>query len=132
MGRLRQLRQDDGIVIDWLVKLVIFLLIAGFVVFEAAAVLLVRATTADTASEAAVEAGFVYRNTRDEERAQNEAEAYMNSEGVELVAFRVDEEADELVVTGRKKAKTLLIHNFDFFEDMVTAEMTESAPLPGN
>lgn len=123
------IRDQRGIVIDWLIKLIVILVVAGVVLFEVVAVVLVKATAADTASKAAQEAGFTYRDTRDEKRARQTAKDFVENEGTTLTGFAVDNEAEVIRVQGRKEAKTLFIHRFEFFQRFVVAEVTETAPI---
>lgn len=123
------IRDQRGIVIDWLIKLIVILVVVGVVLFEVVAVVLVRATAADTASKAAQEAGFTYRDTRDEKRARQTAEEFVEGEGVTLTGFDVDTEEDVIRVEARKEAKTLFIHRFEFFQKYVIAEVTQTAPV---
>lgn len=124
----RVLGGESGIVINWLVKVIIGFVVVGLLLFEAASLVLVRATAADTAAEAAQEAGFTYRDTRDEERAAETAKRYAENEGTVFISLVVDDERDEIQVTLQKSAKTIFVHLIDAFEPLINVEVTESAP----
>lgn len=121
---------DAGQVVGWLVKLVVVLVVLGLVLFEVVATVLVRATAADTASKAAQEAGFVYRDTSDRSRAEETARAMVEGEGAEFVSLSVDTEQRTISVTVQKRAKTLFIHKIDALKKYTNVSETQAAPLP--
>lgn len=124
------LTSDAGQVVNWLVKVVVGLFLAGLVVFEVGAAVIVKATAADTASKAATEAGFTYRDSASRERAEQEAKAIAEREGSELVSFEVNLQNRTTTVTVRKTAKTLFIHKIDQLKKYTTVTATQSAPFP--
>lgn len=116
--------------VSWLLKLVIGFAIAGVILFEVVGVVLARGTAADTASKAAQEAGFTYRDTGDVELAKVTAKAYCENEGAEFIDLTVDAEDRTTTVTVRKKARTLFIHNIGPLKKYTSSTETQSAPLP--
>ncbi len=120
---------DDGIVLNWLVKLVVFFTIAGIILFDVTALVLVRGTVADTASDAATDSQFVYRNTGSEKQAEENAERFVEEEGAVFVDLTVDREENTLSVTAAKKAKTIFVHRFGPFEKYTVVTTTQTTQI---
>lgn len=130
-GRVTSLIKDDsGIVVGWLVKVSLILIIIGLTLFEIFAVVLVRATAADTASKAAQEAGFAYRNSQSLDRAEEVASRFAEGEGTEFVSVTVNDNERTITVTVRKEAKTLFIQNIGPLKKYTIVEASQTAPLP--
>lgn len=123
-------RERGQIVLSWLIKVVLGLGLAGMLLFEVVGVLLARGTAADTASKAAQEAGFTYRDTGSVERAEETAEEYAEKEGAEFISLSVDSEDRLTTVTVRKRAKTLFIHRIKVLRKYTVSTEAQSAPLP--
>lgn len=124
--------QDSGqIVIGWLAKVIVGLLVVGLVLFEVVGVLVARGTAADTASKAAQEAGFTYRDSRDVRRAEQTARSFVEKEGGEFISFSVDTRDRTATVTVRRVAKTFFIHRIGALKKYTIATSTQSSPLPG-
>lgn len=121
---------EAGIVLDWLLKVVIALVVVGLILFEVGAVILVKATAADTAAKAGEEGGFIYRGTSDLERAEQAAEEVANKGGAELVSFSVDPQNNTTTTTVTKKAKTIFIHKIGFLEKYSRTTATQEVPIP--
>ncbi len=121
---------ESGIVLDWLIKLVVILVVVGVALFELGAIVLVRATAADTASKAGQEAGFTYRGTGSVERAKESAEEIAEKEGATLVSFSVDTQRNITVTTVRKRSKSIFIHRIGFLEKYTEATSTQEVPMP--
>lgn len=121
---------DSGQVTSWLVKVVIGFAVAGLLAFEGGAVMINRLTARDTASKAAQEAGFAWRDSGDYQRAETAARAQAESERTTLEKLEINVAARTSSATVRKRAKTLLIHNIGFLKKYTVTTATESAPFP--
>lgn len=123
-------RSTGQIVIGWLIRVALGLIALGLVAFEAGGVLIARMTVASTASKAAQEAGFRYRDTSNHDAAEEVAREFAATEGAELIDFSVDAQGQNVIVTLRKKATTLFIHNIGALKKYTTTTATESSPIP--
>jgi hypothetical protein len=119
---------ERGQISGWLIRLVVFVGIGGFLLLEFGAVAVNRLQAGDLASEAAAQAGIVYFNTRSLEAAEDEAKEYV-ADKAELLDVSVDPQVQEISVTLRKTASTILIDRIEALDDVITIEVTESAPL---
>lgn len=130
-NRKREIAASEaGIVLDWLLKVVVILVVVGVALFELGAIVLVRATAADTAAKAGQEAGFSYRATGDVERAKEAAEEIAEKEGAVLVSFSVDTERNVTRTTVSKKSKSIFIHRIGALEKYTEATSTQEVPIP--
>lgn len=118
------------IVIGWLLKVSLALVIVGLLLFEVVGVLVARGTAADTASKAASEAGFRYRDTANVEQAKAVAKQYAEREGATFISLSVDPQDREITVTVQKKARTLFIHRIGALRKYTIATETQTTPLP--
>ncbi|MGH2703539.1 MAG: hypothetical protein ACRDJ4_00140 [Actinomycetota bacterium] len=116
--------------LGWLIKIVVVLGILGLIVFEGGSVVLNRLTARDTASKAAQEAGFSYRDSTDQQRAEDAARQTAEAEGTTLVKLEIDLQNRNTTATVRKKAKSLLIHNIGPLRKYLTVTVSETAPFP--
>lgn len=130
-NRKREIAASEaGIVLDWLVKVVVILVVVGVALFELGAIVLVRATAADTAAKAGQEAGFNYRGTGDVERAKEAAKEITDKEGAVLVSFSVDVERNVTITTVSKRSKSIFIHRIGALEKYTVATSTQEVPIP--
>ncbi|MGH3441423.1 MAG: hypothetical protein ACRDUY_05155 [Nitriliruptorales bacterium] len=120
-------REAGDIIAGWLLRLTFFLLAASFVVFEAGAVLVNAITTTDAAQQIAHAAATAYRENAAASSAESTAEAVAAQKGVELVVVTVDRQ--ELSVTVRDRAQTLLIHAVTALERFLVRESTSTVSL---
>lgn len=123
--------RESGIVVNWLLKLIFGLVIVGIIVMEIIPLVLVRGTARDTASKAATEAGFTYRDTADFDQSEDVAKQYVEDDGAEFLSLDIDREAGTVTVKLRKKAKTLFIHQIEFLDRYTVTTATETSPIPG-
>jgi Flp pilus assembly protein TadG len=114
----------------WLIKIVVVFGILGLIVFEGGSVVLNRLTARDTASKAAQEAGFAYRDSSDQQRAEQAARQTAEAEGTTLVKLEVDIQNRTTTATVRKKAKSIVIHNIGALRKYLTVTVSEKAPFP--
>ena len=121
--------ESGHIVINWLVKVSLVIIVIFLLGFEVVGLVVVRGTAQDTAREAAQEAGFRFRDTRNFRVAEDEARSYVEREGAEFISLAVNEQANTSTVSLRKTATTLFIQNIGPLKKYTVTEATESAPI---
>lgn len=120
---------ERGQVSSWLVKLLVSVAIGGFLLLEGGSMVVNRLQAGDIAGQAASEAGIVYENRGNFDRAEDRAADFVVENNGEFVAFEVAQDGESVSVTVRKTATVFLVDRFEVFDDMVTVEVTESAPI---
>ena len=110
--------ERGGIVTGWLLKLVIWLAVAGFLLFEVGAMVVASVAADNAARAAATEAVDTYAHGHDFDAAQKAAITKAGEEGAEMVSFTADANGaggqSRAVVVVRRHAKTLFLHRFSF------------------
>jgi hypothetical protein len=125
------MRDERGVVVDWLLKIGLFLVVGGVVLFDSGSIVVNRlsaeATADDVATLAANEVAFGGGVASDDavEVAVKEEAARHN---VRLVEFAFDSTEGTIYVKVRKRATTLVAGRFDVFDDWIraTGEATAS------
>jgi hypothetical protein len=128
---MNPMRNQRGVVVEWLLKIVIFIAVAGVVLFDTGSIVVNRlsaqATAEDVATVAANEVAFAETdiNPIDLEEA---VEAEAEKRDVKVLKFDYDPEEGILSVRIRKKALTIVAGRFDVFKDWIraTGEATAS------
>lgn len=105
----------------WIVKLVVFIFVIGFVIMEAGAVFVSKATVQEAAVGAAGEAAFAIKTRGVSGEPEALAREYAKEKGSEFVSITYDNAARTVTVTLSRRAKTLVIHRFDFFSKHIVA-----------
>lgn len=119
---------DRGQVSSWVVKLVVWGGILGFLFLEVGSVVLNRVQTQDLAGQAATEANLAYDGARGVEAAEQRAVEFVG-EKAEVLDVSLDPTSSQLSVTIRKTARTFLIHRVQSMADLAVVTITESVPL---
>ncbi|HEX6263335.1 MAG TPA: hypothetical protein VF097_10865 [Actinomycetota bacterium] len=134
-GRLpflaERLRDERGILVAALVRLVIFLALLGLVLFETGSVIWSRLSAQDTADAAATTAVTAYRDSRDVRVAEQEARRTVEDkdESAEMTFFHVQTDGS-VTVRVRKKAQTLVIQHIGFLEGFTRARGSATIEPP--
>lgn len=115
--------EAGGIVTGWLLRLVAFVVVLAFVLFEGAAVAINAIAVEDAAREVARAAAVAYRGGTFAD-ADAAAERTADERGVEYVDLVADRE--ELTVWIRAEAGTLLIHDIGPLERFTVREATRT------
>ncbi len=124
------MRADSGhIVVNWLLKVSLAIVVVFLIGFEVVGVVIARGTAQDTAKEAAQEAGFRFRDSKNFPLAEQEARAYVEREGAEFLSLAINEQANISTVSVRKTATTLFIQNIGPLKKYTVTTATESAPI---
>ena len=96
---------------SWIVKLVLGIALAGFVLFELGSPVVTRVNLDGQAHDAASDAAKDYFSGHDVAKAQAVAQQDAATDGATLAAFTVDDQG-VVHVTLSKKAKSYVLHNF--------------------
>jgi Flp pilus assembly protein TadG len=115
----------------WLV----FLLIFGVAVADAASIAFARYKVADAAGNAATEAAYQFKQTHDVAKACAAATGVVASAdpGSHIPSkdgCSIDKQSGAATVTVRKAATTLVVSRVSFLQKLADASATESAPAP--
>jgi len=110
----------------WLVKLVLGIAIAGFVLFELGSPLVTRTMLDGQAHDAATDAAKDYFSGHDVGKAQAVAQQDADGDGATLAGFTVDGQGT-VHVTLSKKAKSYVLHNFGPTKHWYDVSVTASA-----
>lgn len=100
---------ESGQISNWLVKLVVFIGIAGMLIIEGGGVLVAKGSVADTSEGAASEAAFAIRTRGVQGQPEDLARQFAESKGCEFVKIEYDNVAKTVSVTVRREAKTFII-----------------------
>lgn len=124
---------ETGQISNWLVKLVVFLGIAGLVIVEGGGVLVAKASVADTAEGAATEAALAIKARGVQGDPEELAKAFAESKGCKLVKIEYNNAAQTVTVTVRREARTFLIQHIGPLEKytVATHKATRSYAGPG-
>lgn len=126
-----RLRSEDGVILNWILRLFIILAIIAMVVYEAGVVIWTNFSAAEVASKAANDANFIYRDTRNYEEAEAAARGVVEQSGFEFEEMVIDLDARKVSVTVKKNAPTLFIHRIDPLKKYTVTTATETKPFPG-
>jgi hypothetical protein len=125
------IRDERGVVVDWLLKIGLVLVVGGVVLFDSGSIVVNRlsaeATADDVATLAANEVAFG-GETFTEADVEEAVEVEATRHGVKLLKFTYDSSEGEIYVKVRKRATTMVAGRFDVFDDWVraTGEATAS------
>jgi hypothetical protein len=112
-------REGGGIITGWLFQLLVILAVISLVVYEVAAIGVATVGVDEDARDASRAALVSYQTDRSLPLAREAAGAATTSEHTEVVS--VTEANGELVITLRRRARTLLVHRVAALQDLATA-----------
>ena len=124
-GRLRPsdlVSDERGIVVNFLIKLVIGLALAAFILSEAGQIIFARISAEDAADRAAQAAAREYEDSGDIETAHRVAVDEAEDDEAKLKKFVVNPADGSVRVVVRKRASTLLVDKIGFMEGLTIAE----------
>ena len=111
----------------WLLRVVLGIALAGFLVVEIGSPLLARAQADDAAHEVANEAAFEYGRTNSYEGMQERCREKSSETGVDLVVCETTPDGKLIQVKISKKARSFLLHRFGPTEKWYRAEASATA-----
>ena len=126
----RRFADERGQVGSWVIKVIVWVGLVGFLVIEFGSVLVNRIQAQDLASEAAVEANLMDDRSPNLERARARAVEFVGDKA-EVLEVTVDRATSTLSVTLRKQARTFVIHRIEALAGLASATVTESVPVRG-
>lgn len=127
-GRFRPsdlVSDERGIVVAFLIKLVIGLALAGFILSEAGQIIFARISAEDAADRAAQAAAREYEDSGDIQAAHRVAVDVAEDDEAKLKkrgGFVVNPADGSVRVVVRKRASTLLVDKIGFLEGLTIAE----------
>ena len=110
----------------WIVKLVVGIALAGFVLFELGSPVVTRVMLDGQAHDAASDAAKDYFSGHDVGKAQAIAQQDADTDGAKLAAFTVDDQG-VVHVTLSKQAKSYVLHNFGPTKNWYAISVSASA-----
>jgi hypothetical protein len=117
-----RLADERGIIVSFLIKVVIGLAIAGFVLIEGGQIVFARITAEDVADRAASDGARAYQDTGDVRSAHRAAMEVAEEDDAKLRKFVVNPADGSVRVVVRKRADTLLVDKIGFLEGLTIAE----------
>lgn len=131
----RRLRDDErGLIGKVMVLWIVIMVIVSVLALDGASVLLAKYRTADAAGNAASEAAFTYKQTRNKDEACTVAETVVAGEDpaahIPPSGCFVNVQDGSVTITVKKVANTILFKRVNFLTDLAKASATESAPAP--
>ena len=119
------LRDERGVVLSWLVKIVVFLSVLGLVLFEIGAVTFNYFGLDTSADDIAIAL-----STRTQEQTPTEAELTAQAKtearvvGAKLVRLKLDPRDHTVTIVLKRKASTLVLDEIPGLKDWATATVT--------
>lgn len=120
-------REDAGIILDWLAKLILFIGLGGVILVELLGILLARYHAAEGASTAVNQAAFAIRSGGVEGDPRAVAVEGAKRHGTELVSMTSNGESKTVSVTVRRKARTFFVHRFRSLQKWTSVTVTDEA-----
>lgn len=115
-------RDQRGIILSSMLKLLIGLALAGLILMEAAQILFARITVQDLADRAAAAGALEYDDSGSVREAHDAVnEVISDDESARLRKFVVNPSDRTVRIIVRKRASTLLVDNIGFLEDFTVA-----------
>jgi len=116
--------ERGGIITGWILKIILFLALLGFVAFETGAIVVAKVTADRVAISAADEAGQVLRATGSSTKAEDAAKEVAARDHAAVIGFRVISGGRQVEVTVRKVASTFVIQHIGGLKHFVDADST--------
>jgi hypothetical protein len=126
------LRDERGVIIDWLGKVLLVVAILGAIAYEGGAVVVNYFTLDSKANEIALEIatdiqGGVLSENNDQE-IEAATRTLAKDAGARLVAYVYDRDNDIFHVTLKRSANTLIVSRLDATKDWAVARSNGQAP----
>jgi len=114
------------VIAGWLVKVLVGIALAGFLIIELGSPLVARAQADDAAHEVANEAAFRLRDTDTQQTLDDACAAEASDQNVAVVKCGINEK-NEIEVTVTKQARSFLLDKFEQTKKWYVAEATATA-----
>lgn len=118
-------RSDDqagDIVTGWLFRLIVFMAVVAFIGYEVIVIGLNYINSEDAAQEVARAGRTSYRETRNEDAAEDAAAIEAEFRDVEIVRFEIED--DHITAVVRRTADTIVAGDIGLLDDLTTREAT--------
>jgi hypothetical protein len=126
------LRDERGVIIDWLGKMLLVMAILGTIAYEAGAIAVNYFSLDSKANEIALEIATDLQDgalpENNDEAVETATRALAKEAGAKLVAYEYDRENDLFYVTLKRSANTLIVSRIDATKDWVVARSNGKAP----
>ncbi|MFN2613322.1 MAG: hypothetical protein ABR552_00710 [Actinomycetota bacterium] len=113
-----------------MVKLLIFLLVAGLAAYEAGAVLIARVKADSTAADAASDAASEYSNSGSTTKAEAAAAADIDRDGGTMASFTIDPARRQVTVVVRRRARTIVVQRIGPLKKYGTVDVSHTSTAP--
>jgi hypothetical protein len=128
-------RDEDGVILSGMVKLILGLAIAGFILIEAGQIVFARISVQDLADRAAAAAADAYDDTGSIDAARDAAEEVVATDESAKIrekkgSFVVNPVDRSVRIVLRKRASTLIVDKIGFLEGFTIAEGRATAHPP--
>lgn len=120
-----RLIDETGIIVDWLLKIIVLLGLAGGLAVEGLGVLIARYNAAEAASAAATQAALALRTGGTPGDPEALARSAAAAHGSELVSLEIDTRSKKVIATVQRRARTFLLHRVRPLENLTIAKATE-------
>lgn len=122
-------RSERGLIGSWVVRIVLWLAIAGLTLFEAGAIIVAMVGVDGTADVAAREAALEYFRTKNEGDARARAEeAALQGDSV-ITSFVISADGGSVKVTLRRTAQTRIVHRIGPLKKFTTPSATAESAI---
>lgn len=120
------LRDESGIVVGWLVKILLLLGIGGLILIEGGSLLWVRYTVSSAAQGAAQEGALDIKTKGQLANPEGAIREYVKEKDVELVSISIDRSARTVSVIVKKEAKTFVVERIEALKKYTVATDSHS------
>jgi hypothetical protein len=116
-----QLRDERGVVVGWIVKVLLGLAVAGLVLFDLGSIAVNYFGLDSMANDVAQQVSLEHSRARafDERQAEARAEALAREADARLVSLDLDPTTGTLTIVVRRRAQTLLAHRVEALDGLV-------------
>jgi hypothetical protein len=125
------MRDERGIIVSWIIKIVLGVALAGVLLFEAGAIVIATVNADNAARSAAQEAVATYANTKNLEEAKKDAQKLAAAVDAVVIEFSANAGGAggqaSATVKVRKDAKTLFVHRIGFLKKYASPTATSTA-----
>jgi hypothetical protein len=125
------LRDERGVIASWLGRIVITTAVVGVILFDAGSIAVNFFGLDATADDVAVSVSNIAKTTSDtltELQLEEEAKRLAKAADARLVEFTYDVQGNQIFLTIRREANTLIVSRFGAIEDWGKATAESQAP----
>lgn len=120
---------ERGIVVGWILRIVLWLAIAGVTFFEAGAIIVATVGVDGTADVAAREAALEFGRTKSEPAARQIAEDTARSGDAVMTGFTITPDGRTIEIVLRRTARTRIAQHIGPLKKFTTPTATARSPI---